>query len=155
MDVKYVVELFRIKMVEPLKMLSREEREQKIKEANYNVFNLKAEDVYIDLLTDSVQTKHESNKWAAASWNESYAGELVITSLLKPVRHSDTKSFSRFIKAVLQKSIFPDFVIQGKYFFANMFFDTTRLMWKLPARATDGVVEEAMIYFKSSLWSHG
>ncbi|HQB63466.1 MAG TPA: tyrosine phenol-lyase, partial [Sedimentibacter sp.] len=53
MDFKYVAEPFRIKMVEPLKMLTRQEREQKIKEANYNMFNLKAEDVYIDLLTDS------------------------------------------------------------------------------------------------------
>ncbi|NOH17314.1 tyrosine phenol-lyase, partial [Clostridium cochlearium] len=53
MKVKYVAEPFRIKMVEPIKMLTREEREAKIAEAKYNTFNLKAEDVYIDLLTDS------------------------------------------------------------------------------------------------------
>lgn len=75
MDVKYVAEPFRIKMVEPLKMLSREEREQKIKEANYNVFNLKAEDVYIDLLTDSGTNAMSSYQWAGVMLgDESYAG---------------------------------------------------------------------------------
>ncbi|HBC30929.1 MAG TPA: tyrosine phenol-lyase, partial [Clostridiales bacterium] len=75
MDVKYVAEPFRIKMVEPLKMLSRQEREQKIKEANYNMFNLKAEDVYIDLLTDSGTNAMSSDQWAGVMLgDESYAG---------------------------------------------------------------------------------
>ena len=49
----YFPEPFRIKSVEPLKILTREEREQKIAEASYNVFYLASRDVYIDLLTDS------------------------------------------------------------------------------------------------------
>ena len=50
---KYITEPFRIKAVEPIKILTREERESRIQEAKYNVFNLKGEDCYIDLLTDS------------------------------------------------------------------------------------------------------
>lgn len=50
MDKKYIAEPFKIKMVEPIKMTTREERLEKINEANYNLFSLKAEDVYIDLL---------------------------------------------------------------------------------------------------------
>ena len=48
---KYVPEPFRIKSVEPIKMLTREQREEKIKAAHYNVFYLDSPDVYIDLLT--------------------------------------------------------------------------------------------------------
>ncbi len=47
------VEPFKIKVVEPIKLISKSERLKKMEEARYNIFRLKAEDVYIDLLTDS------------------------------------------------------------------------------------------------------
>jgi len=53
MAIKYVAEPFRIKMVETIKIPSKQEREEYIKQAHYNLFGLKSEAVYIDLLTDS------------------------------------------------------------------------------------------------------
>ena len=49
----YPPEPFRIKMVEPIRLISPEERESRLKEAGYNLFSMKAEDIFIDLLTDS------------------------------------------------------------------------------------------------------
>jgi tryptophanase len=147
MDVKYVAEPFRIKMVEPLKMLSREEREQKIKEANYNVFNLKAEDVYIDLLTDSGTNAMSSYQWAGVMLgDESYAGG---TSYYKLIEAGQDIFGYKIIQPVHQgraaeKVFFPILLSKGKYAIANMFFDTTRAHVEIAgARAIDCVVKEA------------
>ncbi len=147
MAIKYVAEPFRIKMVEPIKMLTREEREQKIKDAKYNVFNLRGEDVYIDLLTDSGTNAMSHTQWAGIlSGDEAYAGANSFFRL----RDAGQDIFGyEYIQPVHQgraaeKVLFPSFLKPGKFAISNMFFDTTRAHVELAgARAIDCVVEVA------------
>lgn len=147
MAVKYIPEPFRIKMVETIKMLTREERKQKIKEAGYNLFNLKGEDVYIDLLTDSGTNAMSSEQWAGIMrGDEAYAGASSYFKLLEAAK--DIFGYG-YIQPVHQgraaeKVLFPTFLTKGKYAISNMFFDTTRAHVELAgARAIDCVVEQA------------
>ncbi|WP_297597659.1 tryptophanase [uncultured Cetobacterium sp.] len=147
MAIKYVPEPFRIKMVETIKMTTPEERVERIKEANYNLFNLKGEDVYIDLLTDSGTNAMSQDQWAGVMrGDEAYAGASSYFNLINTAK--DVFGYE-FIQPVHQgraaeKVLFPTFLKPGQFAISNMFFDTTRAHVILAgARPLDCVVPEA------------
>lgn len=144
---KYIPEPFRIKMVEPLKMLSRAERESKIKQAHYNLFNLRGEDCYIDLLTDSGTNAMSQNQWAGIMvGDEAYAGSSSYFKLLDACRDIFNYGFFQPVHQgrAAEKVLFPLLLQKGMFAISNMFFDTTRAHVELAgARAIDCVVEEA------------
>ena len=126
---KYIPEPFRIKSVEPLRMLTREERVQKIKEANYNVFALNSDDVYIDLLTDSGTNAMSNAQWAGVmNGDESYAGATSYRNVVATARDIFGMEYIQPVHQgrAAEKVLLPILLEGKKYAISNMHFDTTR-----------------------------
>lgn len=145
--IKYVAEPFKIKMVEPLKMTTRAEREQKLKAANYNVFGLDSDDVYIDCLTDSGTGAMSDAQWAGMmTGDESYAGARGYRRLMKAVTDIFGYKFGQPVHQgrAAEQVLLPNYLKKGQKSVSNMHFDTTRgHVGLLGAKAVDIVVPEA------------
>ena len=120
-------EPFRIKVVEPIKKTTRGEREAFIHEADFNVFKLRAEEVYIDMLTDSGTSAMSSAQWAGVMvGDESYAGSKSFFNLRKSVQ--DIMGFP-FVQPTHQGRA-ADFIMSqlyaknGGYILGNLHFDS-------------------------------
>jgi tyrosine phenol-lyase len=140
-------EPWKVKMVEPLKMTSREDREKAIKEAGYNTFLLRSEDVYIDLLTDSGTSAMSDWQWAGMMLgDEAYAGSKNFYNLEEAIqkyygyRYVVPTHQGRGAENILSQMLIKD----GDTVPGNMYFTTTRLHQELAGgNFVDVIIPEA------------
>ncbi|MCB9048313.1 MAG: tyrosine phenol-lyase [Lewinellaceae bacterium] len=140
-------EPWKIKMVEPLTMTTRAEREQAIKAAGYNTFLLRSEDVYIDLLTDSGTSAMSDRQWAGMMLgDEAYAGSVNFYHLEQAVQQYYGYKYlvpthqGRGAEHLISQAL----IKKGQYVPGNMYFTTTRLHQELAGGIfVDVIIDEA------------
>ncbi len=143
---KTIIEPFRIKSVEPIRMTTPEERCDLLKAAHYNLFKLHSDDVLIDLLTDSGTSAMSSQQWSAImSGDECYAGSPSFYRFEAAVR--DLMDFKHIIPThqgrAAEAILFSILGGEGKHIPSNTHFDTTRgNIENSGAQADDLVIEE-------------
>lgn len=151
-DWKTIIEPFKIKSVEPLGFTTKNERKQVIRRAHYNPFNIHADKVLIDLLTDSGTNAMSSDQWAGMMrGDESYAGAKSYYAFESAVR--GLTGYREVIPAhqgrAAERILFSFMGGKGKLVVSNSHFDTTRANVEASgARAVDLPVKEALDFEK-------
>ncbi len=153
-------EPYKMKMIEPLFMTTREQREAYIKTAGYNTFLLKSKEVYIDLLTDSGTSAMSDRQWAGLMMgDEAYAGSENFYHLEETIqnyygyKHIVPTHQGRGAEHLISQILIKD----GDFLPGNMYFTTTRLHQELAGGTfVDVIVDEAhdsesMFKFKGNI----
>jgi tryptophanase len=146
---KTIIEPFKIKMVEPLHLTSETERKEILENAGYNLFLVKAQDILIDLLTDSGTSAMSSEQWAGMMrGDESYAGASSFYRFEEVIR--SITGFRYIIPThqgrAAERILFGTMNVKDKFVLNNTHFDTTRANIEyLGGTAVDIPVPEALV----------
>ena len=140
-------EPWKIKMVEPIHMITREEREKAAADAGFNTFLLRSEDVYIDLLTDSGTSAMSDRQWAGMMMgDEAYAGSRNFYHLEEAIqkyygyKHIIPTHQGRGAEHLISQAL----IKKGDYIPGNMYFTTTRLHQELAGGIfVDVIIDQA------------
>ncbi|PIY33581.1 MAG: tyrosine phenol-lyase [Bacteroidetes bacterium CG_4_10_14_3_um_filter_42_6] len=142
-------ESYKIKMVEPIHRSTREQREQWIKDAKYNLFNLRSDQVFIDLLTDSGTGAMSQMQWSEMMLgDESYAGATSYFKIQKAIK--EITGFEYFLPThqgrAAENVLFSTIIKEGDIVPGNSHFDTTKGHIEFrKAHAIDCTIDEAFI----------
>ncbi|MFA5179162.1 MAG: tryptophanase [Candidatus Izemoplasmatales bacterium] len=149
MEKKYAVPPYKIKMVEPIHLISRSERKKRLEQAGYNQFALRSDDVFIDLLTDSGTGAMSQFQWGAMMiGDEAYAGSQSFFRLEAVVKN--ITGYTYIMPAHqgrgAEQVVIPQLIKHpGMIFISNMHFDTTRAHVELAgAEAVDVACKECL-----------